>query len=362
MVVEEARNDSSSRSAPDERVACVTVSGCSALAQRWPQFLHDHDQWRRDRTAEARVVYAFPLRVADHRLAVLFGIDEPTTKAEQAYAAICAAGRAVAIHRDRQIWYRWLEPTIAAPATDKMKRLGWTDEHIQQARSLIDKANGIAERLQGSIGRLVCSPSFCAARDALRIQWGSLSPSEQPAFPLHRSLKVLDPADTLDIAPASTQQDEFARTFDEFCDSWRICGMATWELPDVDGPKWSEPELGADSGLLGRSTYDTPWHFCLRAEDDLGNLLRQQHEQVAQEMAVNDHNSWRTYGQLFLLDFWEQVIRSRYLDVPRPRGFVTALTSFIADIVGLDGERVAKLRKLRSALQKGTLTSLAGRR
>ena len=185
-----------------------------------------------------------------------------------------------------------------------------------------------------------------------------MSPDAQPTLPLQRSFHCHQQIDGM--TPATEEQSQFAKQFNQFCDKWQINGMVSWELPDVAGPKW--PELQPNPlGLTGRVTYDMPWHFPLLAEDGLGEFARQEHEALAQEMSVDDQGSWRSYAQMFLVGFWEGVIRSRYTE-RRPRGFVTAMTAYIADIVGLDMERIKRLRKWRSAMLRGDLSSLAGKR
>lgn len=228
-------------------------------------------------------------------------------------------------------------------------------------KDLTGKANDIAERLTGSVGRLVCSPVFCAEREELRREWDELPSSLRPPIPLTQSIRASHAIEGLDAVKLTEEQADFATKFDRFFDRWRINGLTTWDLPEVDAPKQPQLESAADQ-LSGRNVIDTPWHFCLLAEDGLGELLRQEHEATANARGVDDLKSWRTYAHLFQIDFWEKVIQQRYVERPRQPGFVTAMTSFIVDIVNLDIERVQKLRKLRSALERGKRTSLVGNR
>jgi hypothetical protein len=286
-------------------------------------------------------------------------------EAEQAYSRLCNKCRAVAVIDNKPIAYRWLQSLIASPEEhflQEMKAHGWTDEHLRQMKNVTGKTNDIAKRLVGSVGRLVCSPTFCAELEKLRRQWDSLPSDCRPRLPLARSMKVAHFVDGIQPVALTQEQTDFARAFDCFCDTWRICGMTTWDLPDVDGPKWPQPDLKSERQLSGRLTYDTPWHFRLLKEDGLGDLLRQEYEQVANLKGVDDLKKSCTYGHLFQIDFWDKVINRRYVDSPRRRGFVTAFTAIIAEIVNLDTERVQKLRKWRSALQGGKFRSLTGKR
>ncbi len=364
MDTSEEQIGSAVKKTPNNDGPTVTARRWASIKRSWERFLNDHGRWFGARIAENQVVYAFPATIVDHRLTSLFKLGEKSLAAEQAYAELCKLVRAVAIYDNQPLVYRCLQLRIVTPADslfDEMRLYSWTDEHIRQAKELIGTTGGIAERLVGSAGRLVCSPVYCSARNKLQTQWRSLSVSEQPPFPLCRSHKAAYAIECLKAAEITPQQIAFAQAFDQFCDSWRISGMTSWELPDVDGPKWPEPELSSDEPQSGRLALDTPWHFCPLAEDGLGERVRQEHEEVAKCRDVQDLKHWRTYGHLFQIDYWEDVIRGRYADLPRRRGFVTKLASFVAEIVDLDTERLQKLRKIRSALRSGRLHSLAGK-
>lgn len=344
----------------------IELSELVYFSPKWERFLSSHGKWFEQRLAENEPVFALPRHMLDHRASSLFQILDADLVAEQCFAELCKTFLSVGICSDQPLPYRWLRPRIGIVSDDfltEMKPLGWTDEHIDQYKTGSDKADDLAERLKGSVGRLVCSPLFCKRRDELRKKWQKLPLDKRPRLPLSRSPKLSSSGNRMfsrEVPPRNLIK--FVREFDRFCDEWRLNGMTAWELPDVDGPKWPAECLSSQRQLSGQFVWDTPWHFCVLAKDGLGEAQRLEHALVAKERGVNDHGKWQTYSHLFEIGFWENVTRIRYKRQQRARAFVTAQEQFIADIVNLDPERVQKLRKMRVALLSGKITSLAGKR
>lgn len=354
----EDQRQHSAREAEDDDAPCV-IGNFKHVGPTWHDFLTQHGVWFDERGSEDDIVYAFPAAHADHRLAKLFTLEERELRAEIAYATLCKDFHAIAINRNKPVKHRWMQPeTLTEKALHEEMR-GWISKEVRQAAELIGKTTSVTDRLRGSAGRLVCSPEFCSFRDRIKSQWQQLPGLVRPSLPLTRSVKVACPnhlSETDGKIPADVI--EFTRLFDQFCDTWRLNGMTTWDLPDVDGPKWPQPTLSDAATLPGQLVFDTPFHFHLRTDDGLGELHRQEHNRLVDD----ELNKWQTYGQLLQIDFWETVIRRRYAQRTRVHAFAMELTKFIAAIVGLGNERIDKLRKTRNALQRGSLSSLAERR
>jgi len=209
-------------STPADSVPQLTATDCTACGDSWERFRRTYSHWFEAREKEGTVVYSCPVDMTDHRLMSLFQLDDEALAAEQAYSQLCGRCHAVAIYEHQPLVYRWLDPRLAAPEEhwlEDMKTHGWTDEHIGQMNELVGKTNDIAERLMGSLGRLVCSPAFCAERESLRRQWDSLSSLSRPNLPLYRSIRAPRGIDGLDEVALTSEQSDFAKAFDRFCDT-----------------------------------------------------------------------------------------------------------------------------------------------
>lgn len=350
----------------------VNVDQLRVWTPRWRSFLTDQGNWYASRLNESSTVYAIPSGVTDLRLKSLYGLDESELQAEVEFAELCEDQLAIAVASDLPISYRWLAERIALPnvaLAKEMLDLGWTKEHLRQLKTAVRESSSIVERTSSALGRLVCATDFLKQRLVLQDLWAALPDETKPRFPIQRSA-IAPTRESIENAldePVMSQDEaghdraEFTRAFDRFCDDWRITGFATWELPEIDGPKWPDPLAEVTEKRGGRAVFDTPWHFPLQASDGLGPQLKSAHDHAKADRGVDDPRSWRTYRQMFLVDFWGHVLRSRYTD-RQPRGFVSRLEGFVADIVQLDVVRVAKLRKLISAFRRGTRQSLAGTR
>ena len=118
---------------------------------------------------------------------------------------------------------------------------------------------------------------------------------------------------------------DFWRGFNAFCDTWRLLGLVTWDLPKTDGPKWSEDYPGKPVGLDGAESLDTPWHFPVEGQDGLGRMLTERHQQRAADHGFVDQSRWATYAHFLTIDFWERVLRSRYAERERPKAEVSRI-------------------------------------
>jgi hypothetical protein len=150
----------------------------------------------------------------------------------------------------------------------------------------------------------------------------------------------------------------FIAEFSGFCEHFALTGMATWELPDPQGPQW--PAILPADRHEGQDTFATPFHFPLQYSDGLGQRTIERHAETAEARGVSDLGRWETYAALFDIDIFEAVITQRYQQHRRPVGFVRELENILADITGLELERIAKLRKVRNALKEGRRNSLDG--
>lgn len=327
-------------------------------------FRSRHSNWLDARLAENEVVYC----LSEDVLAFLrrwLELTEREVAAEWELIELCRRPTAVGITRDTVIEYRWLHPRpqrIGDERLQSMRELGWSEEHIRQTRRAVAQVDDIDERIQGAAGRLICRPAFLEERDRLRSIWNRLSEDERPGLPLWRSAQVSQLPDGHDRGKVSRRLKDFKRDFDAFCDTWRLQGMATWDLPNPHGPKWPDPLPQPGKTRTGALSLDTPWHFPVLEADGLGPMLRETHKEEAAEHGVDDPLSWQTYAKLLELDHWQRVMQERYQSQHRPRGFVREMEWKLAELLHLELERLHKLRGILAKLKRGEQSSLARRR
>lgn len=354
----------------DEELAQRLLNGDKSHAHLCRALQAASPGWLEERFAETDIIVALPrfhdrdsgLQLSWRSALTLTGEDEA---AEATLSAVCEAAGMLGISRSGFVnyWFPPPKPREGRPIPKyllaSMKEHGWKDRHLHQTRRLAKLGDGLHRRLAGAAGWMISSPTFLQAREKLRVQWQELPEDRRPPLPLTRTPR-------LDQAPAgakrqrASQTTHFWRDFDRFCDEWRLLGMETWDLPNVDGPKWSEDYPGKPVGLSGTEVLYTPWHFPVKGSDGLGEILEERNRQNAAEHGFEDPGRWDTYAHLLLIDFWERTIRSRYAGHQRPKGIVTKIIGLLAGLTGCDAERVKKLRLALHDRQSGKRASLKG--
>jgi hypothetical protein len=329
----------------------------------WIAFRESHSAWTRAQSVGGGPLHCLHPDHVDQAVR-LFRIDREFEIAERDFAALCDWHDSIGISADRFLRYPLLRPQLPWPPKHDLKKflsLGWTQSDIAVVNNMSDPTRKINSRLRSAAGRLICMPSFLTDRDALRQRWDELSPTVRPLLPIAKTSRISPSARPL-LVEAPRPLIDFALEFDEFCDKWQLLGMTTWDLPSVRGPQWA-PALTPDKVVIqGGTCLSTPWHFPVLCEDGLGPLLEMEHRQRIAELGIDDEAAWETYARLFEVFYWENVLSGRYERSRRKSGFVTAMQSLIAAILGLSSERVQRLRKRMKALRSGRLKSLSGLR
>jgi hypothetical protein len=243
--------------------------------------------------------------------------------------------------------------------SEKYKKLGWTPEHIRQLKKSSPYIDSIHDRVRAAAGWLICHSEFVEARNKLQQEWSRLRKDQRPALPLLRSNQLQQKHPETRKARESKKL-QFHRCFDQFCDEWRINAMITWELPNPDGPKWPNNFFCREAIKEGSTLMDTPFHFAIQSQDETGKDVKRLHDDLAEKREFPDQSKWKTYAQLLRLSFWEVVLDQRYRSNSRVNRYVTIKVSLLAEILGLDQERVLKLRRTLSEFRRGKRTSLRG--
>jgi hypothetical protein len=339
----------------------------------WDRFLTTHSNWLRARLRETNEIFCVP--IADRTsFACAFALTPCEIAAEEAFLAACRQFKIVGVRLvdsdDLQssaqlIQYEGLEPQGVSDTSwlERGRDVGWTDEIIQAARLAMQKSDDVDIRMTGAAGRLVCMPAFLAERDALRDRWLSLPSAQRPSLPLRPIIRVNSlpkPADVRHLSKAATQ---FAEAFEAFCQKWQVDGFECWNLPRLRGPFWPDSRSAAAPGSANATvSLTTPWHFPALHSDGLGDIAMERIRAERRRHGIDDERAWCQYGQLFRIDFWEQIFRGRYANRPRPRDFVSRVERSLADLLEVSLERVERLRKLQHALKAGRRKSLTGAR
>ena len=92
-------------------------------------------------------------------------------------------------------------------------------------------------RLRGYAGWLVLDPEFRQQRDELAAGWADFAQRERCCFPLRASVAVPSAPSPARIARPAVS--EFQAKLDQFLLHWGLAGMATWDLPEPQGPAYS---------------------------------------------------------------------------------------------------------------------------
>lgn len=228
----------------------------------------------------------------------------------------------------------------------------WSLDTARQNYDAVKRADeaSIFERRESAAGWMICDSRFREQRDHLRTLWRNLPANGQPVLPLSRSSKMASLPSNTDFVP-QPELLEFTRQFDQFCDSWHLLGMVTWDLPD--------PEGSHDLGDLGPHF---PWTFPSLAEDGYDLTEREQALKLALQNGFEDQKHWKTYSHILKIHFWERIAVSRYSSKRTRKINKSKLDILLSNILEIDPTRVKKLRLWKDKLIKGEINSLIGRR
>lgn len=343
----------------------------------WTSFRAEHVDWIERQSSPLEPLYCLPLAHLDASLR-LYKLDSPAIAAERAFAKLCDTSNAVGYLSGRPIDYKWLGDPQRMPAAADLQgflNLGWDQSHIDAIASATPRMDHLFERMRAAAGRLMSSRDFEKDRDNLKAAWNAVGDVERPSLPAYPNVVVdqlpqapLDasarPSKALppEMVEASRPIAEFGRALTDFCGRWQLNGLATWDLPIPDGPKWSSMTTPPELAERGVSVTQTPFHFALQVKDGVGNAAEENHRQQALKRSVDDHSNWDTYAHFLPLAHWEAVFTNRYRKSIRCKSFMLGMEAAIAAILGVSAERAKRLRVHLKALKSGRITSLHGSR
>ncbi len=236
-----------------------------------------------------------------------------------------------------------------------MQAAGWSRQQQLQSRQLAREAEDAALRLKGYVGWLLTEPAFLDQTRLLAERWRALPEEHRPLFPLNRAVQL--PSDLLWTGriPEAITFEEDVRTF---LDHLGLTQLATWELPEPQGPLLPT-RLSPDVPAQPRHGLHLvlPLHYPLQGDDDLMRQVLDLQRRFAREQGLDDSLAglphFKAYAGMFDVLHLERTIRSRVGADPPPRGFVGRMEEAIAVTLGISLEKVRKSRKAITACRKG---------
>lgn len=347
----------------------------------WQQFVTTYREWIGERQSESLDLFYIPPTVETNRgLHTLYGLSSAELGAEAAFASLCrrfhCCGVELCSTNATNSINRWINfdrldiwlPNPEDSLVEMCRDHGWDENALASVSIASVRVAGLSDRLPSIIGRLGCHPRFRNERDELRREWLQLPIRVRPPFPLQSSQRIQRGTvpqalrEELGLEHTSNAMSQFARRLDQFLEEWQLQSLETWELPKPQGPHWPDFRVSSDGHGAGTTRLSTPVRFPVLESDDIGRAAREQHQRAARECGIEDELKWRVYAELFRVGFWEQVLRQRYARASRARQFTTEMELVLGEIVGLSGERVRRLRRIRSSLISGSRTNLTGLR
>ncbi len=174
------------------------------------------------------------------------GLTAAAVEWEAGFTDRCAAHRLAGAWAGRPFASATLYASPLRPFSPaEITRLGWPPEVVRSLPALTRAHDDARERLDGVAGRLMTEPAFLADRDALRSGWRRLGDADRPPLPVAR-LAVSAGSPAGGTRPPSAAAAAFAAAVAAFLDRWGLVRLATWDLPEPQGPAapsgWRPPD------------------------------------------------------------------------------------------------------------------------
>lgn len=316
-----------------------------------------HPDWA-DRFTGNEPVYSIPLPAIECLTRPVRAGGPPlfgaaTAEAERAFTHLCEANYRVGVQTDGPISF----PSLSAERSELgtwAAALNGSPSQLNTVRALLGAGDETRRRLRGVIGWLLTEPMFLTQVAELRRLYEAVPTRARPGFPLGRLLLAPD-------ADGGEPFRAFADGLVRFLDRWGLTSLATWDLPNPQGPLLPNllPEGSPARPAHGVWVY-VPVHYPLQGDDALqGQIVGFQRSQVAalgidSSFAGNTHHE--TYERMFRVLHLERVVHRRFAHPPR--GLVGRIEEAAAVAFGLSVERVQRLRKMIARCRAGRRASV----
>jgi hypothetical protein len=314
-----------------------------ALAAFWK----DHAAWAQA-LQENQPHYAIPAAaIQGPQLQRVFGVK---LEIEREFTRLCDANGIVGVWGTRTVAYHHLNRQPLQLDSTLLAACGWTAPQGATIQTGTGQSDIAHDRLLGVVGWLLTEPVFLNGVAQLQAEYEALPAGTRPNFPLGRVV-CLDGSELSEAEfPAATSA--FAVKLRQFLDRWGLIQVATWDLPDPQGPFLpnSLPE-GPARPVHGIHIF-VPLHYPLQGDDDLLRRVRGFQRQQAATMGMPpgfggiSHHA--QYAQMFRLIHLERTVRGRFQNRV-PRGIVSALEAAAHQYLSISE---ASIRRLGTWIRK----------
>lgn len=182
----------STKSDSAANVTAQVLGAVTFIAPSMKELKLAHPDWFERVASVSTPVYCLP-NAAIHALkkpgryrAVL---DPASAEAESAFTRLCERCHAIGIWGGDAIEFDLLRPSPTFSEAALLKKKGWNDALIAQARRGIEGTAAIQDRLRGYVGWLLSDPTYLREAAALAARWLHF-PEQQRSAPLFRPVHL----------------------------------------------------------------------------------------------------------------------------------------------------------------------------
>lgn len=277
--------------------------------------------------------------------------DASSTQAEIAFTKFCNNHQTLGVWNGNRIDYPWLTP-LANPTADKVSNIPWLKDPrlAKEINSVMDRLEHSRERMKGIAGWLMTDQQFLGQLRKLKRKHEAIDRSSRPIFPLQRSVVHLPTADS------DGNASNFLVSFQAFCNSYGLAKLVTWDLPEPQGPFFSDPLPANTPARPEKGLYlFIPIAYPVTGNDDLLSMISQKQVELAQNYEVDERlakiRAHRSFSKAFEIDFLEKAIRSRFMQ--EPWGLVSVIQASVSEAIQQKESHVKQLRTEIAARKNG---------
>jgi hypothetical protein len=336
-----------------------------AWSDDWQEFRQKHGQWP-GLTERTDPLYAVPepalkcLAESGAKGSPLFAAS--TARAEQDYTSLCRKFHAVGSWMEQPIVFSLLTPSPPPPDEGLMQLANWSKVEQKSVRQSLKPSQEARLRLKGYVGWLLTEPAFLCEADELAKRWRALPAAQRPCFPLGRAVHVPIRPKGSTLAPNTVA--DFEMNLKTFLNRWGLVRMASWDLPEPQGPLLPNPLPPDSPALPGHGVHLVlPIHYPLQGDDGLLRQIFEFQRQFAREQGLEDSMAglphYKAYAGMFDVLHLERTIRSRFEGSPKPRGLVERIEEAAAAVLPSLPDLIRKYRKAVSACRRGKRVKIA---
>jgi hypothetical protein len=275
-------------------------------------------------------------------------------RAERAFTDLCRRYPAVGCWQGWPVIYNLLQPPLPLPDS-LLQQLGWTRQQQLAAQRLVAGSPERAQRLKGYAGWLLTEPAFVQETKELANRWEALPADGRPGFPLRRPLTLPGAGATPALSPAGAAFEQEVR---RFLDRWGLTQLASWDLPEPQGPLLPNPLPPGSPAVPAHGIHlFLPLHYPMQGDDELLRQIFHLQRGGARDLGLTESLAGlphhKGYASLFDVLHLEQAIKARLDSAQKRGGRITRVEEAIAAGLDISVAQVQKCRKAISACLRG---------